>query len=118
MRPSRSGAWTLLRSGIPIGAAATLWVVLLKVDVLMLAFLTNNQEVGLYAAASRLVEGTMFVAWAFNAAMLPWVAELPVLPEKRGNARGGKGERRANCSAREPRLHQRQTYPCTRNSPN
>ena len=41
----------LLRSGIPIGAAATLWVVLLKVDVLMLAFLTDNEEVGLYAAA-------------------------------------------------------------------
>ena len=34
--------WALLRGGIPIGAAATLWVVLLKVDVLLLAFLTNN----------------------------------------------------------------------------
>lgn len=73
-RPSRAGAWRLLRRGIPIGAAATLWVVLLKVDVLLLAFLTNNVEVGLYAAAARLVEGTQFVAWAFNAAMLPWVA--------------------------------------------
>ena len=69
-----AGAWALLRGGIPIGAAATLWVLLLKVDVLLLAFLTNNHEVGLYAAASRLVEGTQFVAWAFNAAMLPWVA--------------------------------------------
>ena len=49
-------------------------MVLLKVDVLLLAFLTNNDEVGLYAAAARLVEGTQFVAWAFNAAMLPWVA--------------------------------------------
>jgi O-antigen/teichoic acid export membrane protein len=73
-RPSRTGAWTLLRGGIPIGAAATLWVLLLKVDVLLLAFLTNNHEVGLYGAAARLVEGTQFVAWAFNAAMLPWVA--------------------------------------------
>src|SRR5881275_2378283 len=36
--------------------------------------------------------------------MLPWVAGLPVVPEKRGNARGGKGERRASCSTREPLL--------------
>ena len=74
VRPSRVGAWTLLRSGIPIGAASALWVVLLKVDVLLLAFLTNSHEVGLYGAAARLVEGTQFLAWAFNSAMLPWVA--------------------------------------------
>lgn len=72
--PSRGGAWTLLRGGIPIGAAALLWVLLLKVDILMLSFLADNHEVGLYAAATRLVEGTQFLAWAFNAAMLPWVA--------------------------------------------
>jgi hypothetical protein len=44
--------------------------------------------------------------------MLPWLAGLPVVPKKRGNARGGTGERRASCSTGEPRLHQRQTYLC------
>jgi O-antigen/teichoic acid export membrane protein len=73
-RPTRGGAMALLRGGVPIGLAALLWVVLLKVDVLLLAFLADNHEVGLYGAAARLVEGTQFVAWAFNAAMLPWVA--------------------------------------------
>src|SRR4051794_34325490 len=73
-QPTRSGAFELLRGGLPIGVAALLWVLLLKVDVLMLSFLTNNHEVGLYSSASRLIEGTQFVAWAFNAAMLPWIA--------------------------------------------
>jgi O-antigen/teichoic acid export membrane protein len=73
-RPTRAGAWALLIGGLPIGVAALLWVVLLKVDVLMLSFLASNRAVGLYAAASRLVEGTQFVAWAFDAAMLPWIA--------------------------------------------
>jgi O-antigen/teichoic acid export membrane protein len=73
-RPSSDGALTLLRGGIPIGVATLLWVVLLKVDVLLLAFLANTHEVGVYGAAARLVEGTQFLAWAFNAAMLPWVA--------------------------------------------
>jgi O-antigen/teichoic acid export membrane protein len=72
--PTRGGAFELLRGGLPIGVAALLWVLLLKVDVLMLSFLTNNHEVGLYSSASRLIEGTQFIAWAFNAAMLPWIA--------------------------------------------
>jgi O-antigen/teichoic acid export membrane protein len=73
-RPTRAGAWRLLIGGLPIGVAALLWVLLLKVDVLMLSFLASNAEVGIYAAASRLVEGTQFIAWAFNQAMLPWIA--------------------------------------------
>lgn len=73
-RPSGDGGWTLLRRGFPIGVAGLLFVVLTKVDVLMLSFLANNHEVGLYAAALRLIEGTQFIPWSFDAAMLPWLA--------------------------------------------
>lgn len=73
-RPSRSGGWLLLRRGLPIGVAGLLFVVLVKVDILMLSFLTDNHEVGLYAAALRLIEGTQFIPWSFDAAMLPWLA--------------------------------------------
>ena len=38
-----------------------------------------------------------------------WVADRPVVPRKRGNARGGKGPSRTACSTRATRLHQRQT---------
>lgn len=72
--PTRSGSWLLLRRGLPIGVAGLLFVVLVKVDILMLSFLTNNHEVGLYAAALRLIEGTQFIPWSFDAAMLPWLA--------------------------------------------
>lgn len=73
-RPTRSRAWALLRGGLPIGVAGLLFVLLLKVDILMLSFLANDHEVGLYAAAYRLIEGTQFIAWSFDAAMLPWLA--------------------------------------------
>lgn len=73
-RPSRSGGWLLLRRGLPIGIAGLLFVVLVKVDVLMLSFLTDHHEVAMYAAALRLIEGTQFIPWSFDAAMLPWLA--------------------------------------------
>lgn len=73
-RPTRGGGYRLLRRGLPIGVAGLLFVVLVKVDILMLSFLTDNHEVGLYAAALRLIEGTQFIPWSFDAAMLPWLA--------------------------------------------
>ena len=47
----------MLRGGFTIGLAGLLFVLLLKVDVLLLSFLDSNAEVGLYAAAYRLIEG-------------------------------------------------------------
>src|SRR6516162_2282202 len=38
--------------------------------------------------------------------MASGVADRPVVPRKRGNARGGKGPSRAVCSTRATRLHQ------------
>jgi O-antigen/teichoic acid export membrane protein len=64
----------LLRSGLPIGIASLLFVLLLRLDVTLLSFLSGEAEVGDYAAAYRLVESTQFLAWAISAAMLPWLA--------------------------------------------
>jgi O-antigen/teichoic acid export membrane protein len=64
----------LLRAGLPIGAAGLLFVLLLRLDVTLLSFLSGEAEVGDYAAAYRLVESTQFLAWAISAAMLPWLA--------------------------------------------
>jgi O-antigen/teichoic acid export membrane protein len=51
----------------------------LKVDAVLLGLLTggaDNSEVGVYGAAFRLVEATMFLTWSFGAAMLPWFARV------------------------------------------
>ena len=64
----------LLRSGLPIGVAGLLFVLLLRLDVTLLSFLSGEAEVGDYSAAYRLVESTQFLAWAISAAMLPWLA--------------------------------------------
>lgn len=67
----------LVKAGIPIGLASLLFTILLRADAALLGFLSggdDNSEVGLYGAAFRLVEGTLFISWAFSASMLPWLA--------------------------------------------
>jgi O-antigen/teichoic acid export membrane protein len=71
------GRWgPILRAGAPIGLVTMLFTVLLKLDQILISFLSggDNREVGYYAAAFRLVEATMFISWSFAAAFLPWVA--------------------------------------------
>ena len=72
----RSRWLPLLKAGLPIGLITVLFMTLLKVDQVLLSFFAggDNREVGFYAAAFRLVEATMFVAWAFAAAALPWLS--------------------------------------------
>jgi O-antigen/teichoic acid export membrane protein len=72
----RSRWVSLVRAGLPIGIAALLFTVLLRVDASLLSFLKggDNSEVGIYGAAFRLIEATLFISWAFTAAMLPWMA--------------------------------------------
>ena len=76
MAVDRSRWWPIMRAGIPIGIVTMLLTVLLKLDQVLLSFLEggDNSEVGLYGAAFRLVEATMFISWSFAAAFLPWVA--------------------------------------------
>ena len=74
----------LLRSGLPIGIAGLLFVLLLRLDVTLLSFLSGEAEVGIYAAAYRLVESTQFLAWAISAAMLPWLSRAQPIAAGKG----------------------------------
>jgi O-antigen/teichoic acid export membrane protein len=78
--PTRSQALEMLRFGVPIGIASLLVVVLLRVDVVLLSFLGDNEQVGFYSAGYRLVDALQFVTWSFGAAMLPWFARAAVGP--------------------------------------
>lgn len=66
----------LIKAGFPIGVATLLFMVLIKVDTVLLSFLEggDNREVGFYSAAYRLVEATMFLSWIFSHSALPWLA--------------------------------------------
>jgi O-antigen/teichoic acid export membrane protein len=69
-------AWReLLRVGIPVGLVGLLLTLLIKLDTVLLSFLSggDNAEVGFLSAAYRLVEATMFVSWSFAHATLPWL---------------------------------------------
>ena len=72
----RSRWVALVRAGLPLGVAVTLYFALLKLDATLLSFLTagDNAEVGQYGAAYRLIEATMFVSWAFGGAITPWLS--------------------------------------------
>jgi O-antigen/teichoic acid export membrane protein len=73
---NRSRWLPILKAGLPIGLITVLFPALLKIDQVLLSFFAggDNREVGYYAAAFRLIEATMFVAWAFSSAVLPWLA--------------------------------------------
>ena len=68
----------LFRSGFPVGVVILLFTLLLRIDTVLLSLLTNNKEVGIYAAAFRLFEATMFVSWAFSGSLFPWMARKHV----------------------------------------
>jgi O-antigen/teichoic acid export membrane protein len=72
----RSRWWPLVKAGLPIGIVSLLSVTLLKLDQVLLSFMSggDNREVGLYGAAFRLIEATLFISWSFSAAMLPWLS--------------------------------------------
>jgi O-antigen/teichoic acid export membrane protein len=84
----RSRWLPILKAGLPIGLITVLFTALLKVDQVLLSFFAggDNREVGYYAAAFRLIEATMFVAWAFSSAVLPWLSRQG--PEEGPLARG------------------------------
>lgn len=73
----RSRWLPLLKAGAPIGLAALLFATLLRLDATLLGLLTggeDNSEVGIYGAAFRLAEATLFITWAFSASTLPWLS--------------------------------------------
>ena len=76
MRIDRSRWLALIKAGVPLGLVLLLFTTLLKLDVALLSFLggEDNEEVGAYGAAYRLVEATMFLSWAWSTAVLPWLS--------------------------------------------
>ncbi len=71
------GRWReILKVSIPLGLVSVLYLLLMRLDSTMLAFIGggagDNSELGQYGAAQRLIESTMFVSWAIGGAMLPW----------------------------------------------
>ena len=73
--PAQPRTWPrLVKTAFPIGVAFLLFILLMRLDVTLLSFIAGEEEVGLYAAAYRLVESTQFVAWSLSAAMMPWLA--------------------------------------------
>lgn len=72
----RSRWMAVVKEGIPIGLIIVLYATLMKVDIALLSFLNggDNTEVGHYGAAYRLIEATMFISWAFGAALYPWLS--------------------------------------------
>jgi len=73
-RTARANWVPLMRVAVPIGLISLLSLLLLRVDVVMLSFLTDADEVGIYSVAFRLVEATQFLGAALAGAMLPWLA--------------------------------------------
>ena len=74
----RSRWSAIVRVSFPLGLVTVLYLGLVRLDAALLGFLTDgasgNAEVGVYGAAHRLIEATMFVSVAFGGAMLPWLA--------------------------------------------
>jgi O-antigen/teichoic acid export membrane protein len=72
-RPDPTRWWKLAKAGVPFGIASVLFLLLLRLDVVLLSFLSGESQVGYYAAAYRLAESGQFIAWAIGAATLPWL---------------------------------------------
>ena len=63
----------LIGRSLPLGIQELLGVVSFRTSVVLLGlFAAGSADVGEYGAAYRLIEASMFIATAFNAAMLAW----------------------------------------------
>ena len=68
---SRRRAVALARESAPIGLATLLGTALFRIDTTILGLLKDEAAVGVYSAAYRLLETTLFLSYAFGAALLP-----------------------------------------------
>lgn len=80
MRPkvevTRERAWRLAIVALPAGIATFFGAALARVDALILSLLTDHATVGLYGAAYRLFDGTLFLTWGFGLAVFPVLSRL------------------------------------------
>jgi O-antigen/teichoic acid export membrane protein len=75
-RPSVARSATLVRASAALGITVVLDTVLFRIDATMLSFMKTDEDVGIYGAAYRLLESTLFLSWAFVAALLPTLSRL------------------------------------------
>jgi O-antigen/teichoic acid export membrane protein len=61
----------LLKQSLPLGLTTLLGTVLFRIDTTILALMKDDAAVGIYGAAYRLLETTLFLSYAFGAALLP-----------------------------------------------
>jgi O-antigen/teichoic acid export membrane protein len=79
---SMEGTRTLLGMSMALGLTLIVHTVLFRVDAVLLSLIKDNAAVGLYGVAYRLFESTLFITYAFVAALLPTLARLsPHTPE-------------------------------------
>jgi O-antigen/teichoic acid export membrane protein len=70
------GARELFMVALPLGLSAVFTVVLFRIDTVLLAWLTDAATVGLYSAAYRLLDATLFISYALVAALFPVLSRL------------------------------------------
>jgi len=68
--------WPLFRATVPVGLVAIFAMALFRADMTMLAFFKPADVVGDYGASFRLLEATLFLSWAVNAAVYPVFSRL------------------------------------------
>jgi O-antigen/teichoic acid export membrane protein len=73
---ARGPAWQLALVALPAGIATFFGAALARVDALILSLLTDHATVGLYGAAYRLFDGTLFLTWGFGLAVFPLLSRL------------------------------------------
>ncbi len=73
---SADAARALVRRSLPIGVATIFGAILFRVDATMLGLIKDDDAVGIYSSAYRLLESTLFVSYAFTAAALPTLSRL------------------------------------------
>ena len=73
---SRDHMKALVLASVPIGVGGIFNTILYRLDSTLLSFLDSNDAVGLYGAAYRLLDSTLFISFFFVAAMFPVLSRL------------------------------------------
>ncbi len=81
MRPKELGLSqgrmrALVSASVPIGLGVIFGTILYRVDSTLLSFLKDNDAVGLYGAAYRLLDSTLFISFFFVGALYPLLSRI------------------------------------------
>jgi len=86
VRPSMSlrlDAIRLLQQSLPFAILAGSLVLYDRIDIVLLAHLKSSVDVGIYAAADRVIEGLLVIPAGIGAALYPTLASNPVQARRR-----------------------------------